>query len=216
MTRRPFLSLVGVAAVTAFAVFIVLVGFSQRHHAPPRGDDAVDRFLAAWRHSRTGTYVVDTTFTRRALNGSEINYFGRTAQRPPERLVLATDGSATLLRPGEVVTCTASPGSKHLQCLSSPTTESYNENVDAELADLEPYVRGTQPLYSVEIDEGGCFVLGRLRFAPTSPYGESATFCFDKKTGAPLSIRVNQGGVVDTTRAHDLRTTVTDRDLQPI
>jgi hypothetical protein len=70
---------------------------------------------------------------------------------------------------------------------------------------LRPYVDGRRPLYAV-VERRGCFALTLLTPAyPTPPYGISADFCFDARTGAPAGSTVRRAGAVDVTvveRAH--------------
>lgn len=177
---------------------------------------AADAFLHAWERSRTTTWVVESTFTRTLEGGPRLTAEARTAQRPPERLVVGL--GAVSGRDGDERFACAAGEDGELECRRVEANRSYAGDVAQELRRLEALVteRGDElALYAVRGADEGCFEL-RLRFRfPAPPYGERATFCFDEETGAPVRTVIEREEGTDTTVADDVRARVTDADLQP-
>lgn len=182
----------------------------------PAAEAPGDRFIEAWRESRSATFVASGTFERFAPStGARLVSEAYLAQDPPRRVqrelggVQGRDGDRVLLCPllpdGETGACR----------FGEPSGTSYAESVDAEVAALAAHVRGDRPLYAVSEGGPGCFDLRRLRFDPVAVYGQAARFCFDPETGAPTLRQVEfDGGVVERVVYTEIRTDVSAGDLE--
>ena len=193
-------------AVAVVASFVLTPG-----PGPVTGQEAVDEFLAAWRASRLGTYVAETTFEREAPNGT-LTAPGRIVQRPPDRIVEQFGGVDGRLA-GKVLRCATDPAGRYA-CTQEAGAGDYEEDVDRELATLASYFVEPKPLYRVSGDGHGCFRLALSLAFPSAPYGDGAQFCFDEATGAPLLTRIVREEGTDTTRTTTVRADVTDEDLE--
>jgi len=176
--------------------------------------DSVAAFVAAYERSRTGTFVVEQTFTRTAPDGRELSYVRRLVQRPPDDRLLVGGGAAEGRLDGRVVRCSTGPDGTS-RCDEGPPARPYADEVAAEVGALRSLVEGREATYDVEAGEPGCWSL-RLRLGvPSPPYGELAGFCFDAETGAPTRLEVRRPEAVDVVEAVEIRATVTDADLRP-
>lgn len=200
---------VAVAAI-ALVVAVVASFLLSPGPGPVTGREAVDAFLAAWRASRFGTYVVETTFEREAPNG-RLSAPGRIVQRPPDRIVEQFGGVEGRLD-GKVLRCATDPSGRYT-CTQQADAGDYADEVDRELATLASYFVDPKPLYRVSGDGHGCFRLALALVFPSAPYGDGAQFCFDAGTGAPLFTRIVREEGTDTTRTTALRAEVTAGDL---
>lgn len=181
-----------------------------------QGDADAEAFVTAYERSRTGTYVVSSTFRRTFLGGTSFTSEATVAQRPPDRLERGL-GSITARVDGRVVLCSTTATGRY-RCQRGRSERSYDSIVDREVEALRGYVEGDVPLYSVAADdeEGrACFDLEQVRPLPAPPYGTAARFCFDDETGALVTLRVERDEAVDLTEATEVRGTVRDRDLTP-
>jgi hypothetical protein len=216
----------GWALVGAFALLLVAAGISgarQQHRidrsvAPP---SAADQLLDAWEASRTGTFVASGTFERRSeVTGSLIASEDVLAQRPPQRRHRQL-GGVEGRDDDRLLVCPALPTEEGEESagaceLGEAGGPSYAESVAAEVAGLQTIVGGADPLYTVRRDAQGCFALEQTRVDPRAPFGRRARFCFDGATGAPTASRVEyEGGIVEVLVVTDIRSEVTDADLQP-
>jgi hypothetical protein len=176
---------------------------------------AAAAFVGAWERSRTTTWQVESTFSRELVSGRSLHAEVLTVQRPPDRLEVGL-GSVEGRRRGGRFACSADPDGE-LRCREVEAGLSYAEEVARDLRRLEVLVteRGRRvALYAVE-ESDGCFDL-RLRFSyPAPPYGQSATFCFDVETGAPVRTVIRRADAVDTTVAREVSGQVDDADLRP-
>jgi hypothetical protein len=176
--------------------------------------EAVEAFLASWERSRTETYRLESEFRRSVQDRSGIAAERVVVQRPPDRVV-TQGGSVEARLDGRLISCATGPDGE-LQCRDRGVAPPYEEEVADELERLEGYVRDERrPPYFVDRIEG-CF---RLRLAVELPaasraYGETARFCFDPDTGAPLRTVVTREGSEDVTEVAELTREVDDRDLR--
>src|SRR4051812_49706066 len=69
---------------------------------------AAPAFLAAWRRSLTGTYVLDERIDRRLVDGRRVTTEARLAQRPPDR-VRVSGGRVEGWRDGRRLACATGP-----------------------------------------------------------------------------------------------------------
>lgn len=219
----------GVLAGAVAAGVLVVTGVLDRAPGPgatattattsdQRADDASDEvataaaeFVAAWRRSRLGTYVVHSTFRRTVAAGGGFTGESSVAQRPPDRLERSF-GSVTARVGDRVVLCRTAAGV--YRCDSGPTRRSYRSVVRGEVALLRGYVEGSAPLYAVAAD-GDCFDLTLGRPLPAPPYGTAARFCFDPDTGATTYLRVERDEATDVTEATSVSADVLVDDLRP-
>lgn len=219
----------GVLAGAVAAGVLVVTGVLDRAPEPgaaattattsdQRADDASDEaataaaeFVAAWRRSRLGTYVVHSTFRRTVAAGGGFTGESSVAQRPPDRLERSF-GSVTARVGDRVVLCRTAAGV--YRCDSGPTRRSYRSVVRGEVALLRGYVEGSAPLYAVTAD-GDCFDLTLGRPLPAPPYGTAARFCFDPDTGATTYLRVERDEATDVTEATSVSADVPVDDLRP-
>lgn len=178
----------------------------------PSGAAARKDFLQAWERSLRGTWHVVSSFER-AGKGATAPLQGQldTVQRPPDRLERQF-GSVTGRVGGRLVGCTPGPDGQP-RCRDGGPAASYDEDVQAELDRLDPYVGGDHPLYRVTAEGNGCFRLDREFEYLAPPYGDQARFCFDAATGARVLTEVHLAEATDITRAVTVVATVTDSDL---
>ena len=177
---------------------------AQRH--------AASAFLAAWRRSLEGTWAVDAVFERR-VGTKRVTYDVHEARRPPDHLRVA-GGTVEGRVNGRVVACTTGADGA-LTCRDGGPAPSYPDEVRKELDLLSGYFFAANPLYRAEASGAGCFhlVLRHPILAP--PYGQTARFCFDAKTGAPSLSEVHKRGSVDVTHTTAVRAEPTAADLTP-
>jgi hypothetical protein len=215
---------VGVALVAVYAVVALWVTVNTLRSdrldpatRPARGEEAAERFVTAWERSRTATFVATGTVERRsATTGATLRSADVVAQRPPQRLHRAF-GGVDGRDDDRVLLCPAAPDGEPASCqLGPPGGPTYEESVQAEVEALRSLVLGPDRVYDVVADGGGCVDLTLRRVEPRAPYGVRARLCFDPATGAPVRREVrHEGGVTETLVVHDLRTRVTDADLEP-
>jgi hypothetical protein len=182
----------------------------------PRGAPAATAFLSTWRASRTGTFVVDSDFTRTLPDGNKLVSTSRLVQRPPDDRLVVGMGSVAGRLGGKIVRCAAAPDGSS-KCLTGADADVYASEVDGELAGLERYVRGDRPLYRViqfDDPQGRCFRLDLAIDLPSPPYGDHALFCFDRGSLAPSLTVIERHEATDRTQATAIRTTVTDDDVR--
>jgi hypothetical protein len=188
-----------------------------------RGEAAAHTFLTAWRESRTATFVVDSDFTRRLLDGNELQATVRLVQRPPSDRLLIGLGSTSGRLDGKILRCAATPVDPSTngisRCFTSVEAQDYTAEVDHEIDGLEAYVLGDRPMYRVvDFAESAdhCFRLDLAVRLPSPPYGNHAMFCFDRPTFAPTLTVIERDEATDRTAATSVRTTVTGADLQVV
>ena len=207
----------GALVVVLFAAACIVLGIRQLRSAPGVGQPVVERFLDAWERSRIETYIVEQQYTRSSLiTKAELTGPTKIAQRPPVRLEVGYDGSVERRDDKRILQCVPGGGSR-TNCAEVAAKRSFLADVRRDLEILRSYVEGPGRLYAITGNGGTdeCFSLRRLRVQPLSPYGEEATFCFDDDTGAPMSIEIREGQVVDRTITLQIIEVVTDNDLRP-
>jgi hypothetical protein len=217
-------TILGSLVVGGYAAALLLATITTRDgelRPGDRGDGAAasEDLIEAWERSRTATFVRTATFERRSPStGSAITSEDVLAQRPPRRLhrqlggVDGRDDRRSILCPAPA------PDSDPLPCTyGEPGGSSYDEDVQAEVDGLRSLVTGPDPVYGVARgDTAGCFDLAQLRVEPRAPFGVEASFCFDDETGAPIDSRVTYaGGIVEVVVVLDLRSQVSEADLEP-
>jgi hypothetical protein len=202
----------GWAVVVVYAALCAAVAVNTaRDDRATRGDEAITQFLEAWERYRSQTYMSEAESRRVSRStGNELPSTLVIAQRPPDRVV-RQHGGITGRRDDQVLSCGARPNGGDPTCTLTPGRRTFDESVDREVEILRTYVTGERPAYRV-VGEGECFTLVRLRPFPTQ-FGLEARFCFDERTGATRSTRVDFGDVEVVTEARTIRTTVTDEDL---
>lgn len=170
-------------------------------------------FLAAWRRSLTATYAVEERIERRLVDGRRVTSDVRLVQRPPDRLRIGS-GTVTARLQGRQYGCTTGTDGK-LGCQAGGPAPSYAKAVTDELAVLRPLVaRATAPYRVARGRDPGCWTLVLRTRLLAPPYGEDATFCYDRATGAPRRAIVHRKEGTDTVTTVNLQTTVGPDDLQ--
>lgn len=203
-----------IVVVSALLGWTPDVGGPETSAAPP-SPQAAEAFVAAWDRSLTGSWVVEGGFERTSLQGrGTLRTPVRTAQRPPERLVVGF-GSAESRLDGRLLSCTTAPDGS-LRCQEGGPAPPYAEERADQVDLIRRYVLGPGPLYLVRDAGGGCFELSLHVPIPAPPYGEQAVFCFDGATGAPVRVEIRRPEAVDVMVATAVRSEVADEDLQPV
>lgn len=192
-----------VAAVVVGVALAVLVALVDEPDPPP----AHEAFLAAWRRSLTGTYVVEHVIERRLVSGRGLSTERTIAQRPPDRIEDGTSGIEGRVG-GRRFGCVPDGG-----CRFGGAARPYRDDVAEEMDLLRAMVDADPPLYRTEYGDDGCFVLVLQARILAPPYGEDATFCFDAETGALVRSVVRRAEATDTTTAVALRAEVRPSDL---
>ena len=222
MRARPG-PLVGRIAVVAWAALLLATAVAEiRAPDHDRTDDhepaAAEALIDAWARSRRATFVTTGTYERRSdVTGAAIASEDVVAQRPPRRLhrqLGGVDGRDD----DRLLVCPAPPpGQDPAPCqLGPPGGRTYEASVERELEGLRAMLLGPDPLYTVREDQPGCFRLDLAHADPRAPFGVEAALCFDPVTGAPAGTRVRHaGGVEEIVVVTDIRTDVTDADLEP-
>ncbi len=218
---------VGWLAVAAYAVLVLAVGLAAvqepdrpRARTEPTAEDVTERLIEAWERSRLATFVTTGTYERRSdVSGAAIASEDVVAQRPPVR-VHRQLGGVEGRNDDRLLVCPAPPAGQEDDrepCrLGRPGPRTYVEAVAQEVAGLRSLLQGPTPLYRVTDGGGGCFDLELVRIDPRAPFGVEASFCFDAATGAPAGSRVrHEGGIEEVVVVTDIRTEVTDADLEP-
>jgi hypothetical protein len=201
----------------ALVAGLAVVGGCTSHHGPMAASPAAQRgaaraFVAAWKRSLEGTWAVDAVFERR-IGTKRITFDVHEARRPPDHLRVA-GGTAEGRINGRIVACTTGAEGV-VTCRDGGPAPPFADDLAKQLAALSGYFAGSAPLYRADLGDAGCFglVLRRTILAP--PYGESARFCFDARTGAPTQVEVRKRGSVDVTRATAVRAEPSAADLTP-
>ncbi len=186
-----------------------------------RGEPAARSFLETWRQSRSATFFVQSDFTRRLPDGSELKQEVRLVQRPPDDRLLIGLGSTSGRLDGKILRCAATPVGESIpgssRCFTSVDAPDYGSEVDREVGELETYVLGDRPLYRVVAFAAvadHCFRLDLALQVPSPPYGNHAMFCFDSTTLAPSLTVIERDEATDRTEATEIRATVAGADLQ--
>jgi hypothetical protein len=210
--------------VAGLLVGMLLAGAVAARDAASHGDEDravppvdtrpadVDAFSRAWLRSRTGTWVVRLSFTRRTAAGGRLDDEIRIAQRPPDRLIVGPLGAVAGRIGGRTVNCgTGATGV--FRCAGREPASPYADEVRREVSTVRSYVAGDAPLYVLR-HEGDCFSLRLSRRYPSPPYGERARFCFDPATGSPTRREVYRAEGSDVQHAVEVRARVDPADLE--
>jgi hypothetical protein len=199
------------------AAALVMLAACTSHHRPAPPSPVAQRkaataFVAAWKRSLEGTWAVDAVFERR-IGTKRITFDVHEARRPPDHLRTA-GGTVEGRVNGQLVACTTGAEGA-LTCSNGGPAPPFADDVAKELATLSGYFAGSDPLYRANQLSGGCFELLLRHAILAPPYGESARFCFDPRTGAPTRVEVRKRGSVDVTRTTAVRAEPTAGDLTP-
>lgn len=216
---------IGWVVVAAYAallagVAVVAVADDDRTGLPASSApaEAAEAFVRAWERSRLATFVAIGTYERHSeVSDASIASEDVVAQRPPRRLHRQLGGVEGRDDDRLIVCPAPPPGEAEAPCrLGPPGGPTYAESVATEVAGLRSFLEGPTPLYAVAPGEPGCFELDLVRVDPRAPFGVEASFCFDAATGAPSRSRVrHEGGIVEVVVVTEIRTEVTDADLEP-
>jgi len=203
------------------ALLVVTAVVEIRAPDRQRTDEGVvpaESLIEAWARSRRATFVSTGTYERRSeVSGAAITSEDVVAQRPPRRLHRQL-GGVEGRDDDRLLVCPAPPPEEDpAPCQLGPAGgPTYEESVAREVDGLRSMLLGSDPLYAVEAGDDGCFRLDLRRPDPRAPFGIEASFCFDLAGGAPLGSRVrHEGGVEERVVVTDVRTEVTDQDLEP-
>ncbi|MFL6205469.1 MAG: hypothetical protein ACJ739_08955 [Acidimicrobiales bacterium] len=215
--------IIGWVIVGVYAAALVTVAVTTEDGDLRPGDRAVDgdathAFVDAWERSLRATFVRSGTFERRSeTTGASITSEDLLAQRPPRR-VHRQLGGVQGRDDQRMILCPAAPeGGEAPECsFGDPEGPTYDQDVDATMANLRALVEGANPVYAVQRADDGCFELAQLRVEPRAPFGVDARFCFDDATGAPTDTRIRYaGGIVEVLAITKVSGTVHDADLEP-
>jgi len=208
--RAPVPVVVALAVLVAGMVAAFVIGTPA---TSTTGEPAARSFLAAWERSRLMTYVVRSDFVRTLPDGNQLKSITTTVQQPPDTRLVSGLGSVSGRLNGMIVGCAASPDVA-TGCVTGAPAPDYRSEVDAQLATLESYVTGPRPLYRVVDFGNDCFRLDLAIAVPSPPYGDSALFCFERRTGAPTLTEIRRPEATDQTIAREIRPDVRSEDLQ--
>jgi hypothetical protein len=176
---------------------------------PPK--PATAEFLAAFRRSLLGTYVVEATFTRQKDGVGTLTSKSEKAQSPPNHLTREFGGITGAMN-GYVIGCSTGPGGEYL-CSPTKAREDYSAFVATAMHNLRSYFAPRGPLYAVVASGKGCFDLTQVGALATAPYGTFAHMCFDPATGAMSYLRENLEDATDTFSAVQIRSQVSAADF---
>jgi hypothetical protein len=207
-----------IGIVVAVAVVAIVVAAVGTFVLAGSGDDeltgtaAADAFVEAYTRSLDATFLVEGELTRTLSDGRTLSSAYLVAQRPPDRIQRSL-GSTSGELGGRTVNCSTPPGGEYT-CAASGETTSWEEQRATTLGALDSYVRGDDPVYSVTVDDQGCFVLERVRPEVEATFGGGARLCFDERYGAVRRLEVErEGGATDVMLAVVITDEVTDADF---
>jgi hypothetical protein len=201
-------------AITGVAIVALLIATGHLVTTIRFGSaDASDGFIQAWTRSRTGTFVVDSTWQRQLDDGSTLDASERLAQAPGRRIVRQFSGISGEID-GKAIDCYTMPGSTFQCAAAQPTGESFDQSVADETRNVTDAIRAPGgPRYAVRTDDHGCYSLTQTRAYPDPTFGRNAVLCFDGDTGALASSERHFDGVVERIKAVSIRTDVGDDDF---
>jgi hypothetical protein len=203
---RPILTAALVGAVgVVIAAAIVITGFRPARKQPPV-PDAAAAFVTAWRAHLLASWSVDEIQQRTTSGGTTVRFQIHVAQRPPDSVEVA-GGTVDARRGSTLIACATPPGGDHPVCRLSPTTRTWDQEVDIQIAALRTVLQGRRAVYRVVGTGRDCFRFDLTAPAATLPvtFGRGASYCLDPRTGAVRSSTVRVVGAVDaiaTVRAH--------------
>jgi hypothetical protein len=201
-----------VALVAATAFLGVELWLTRSDDEGLSGARAADALVAAYTRNLDATYLVEGQSTRTLDDGRTLSSAYLVVQRPPDRLQRSL-GSTTGDVGGRSVNCSVSPEGDY-SCAASGAAEPWEQQRATILAALDTYVRGDDPVYTVDVDDAGCFVLNRRRTEPDATYGKGARLCFDPRFSALRRLEVQRdGGATDVMLADRITDEVTDADF---
>jgi hypothetical protein len=203
-----------VGVVTGVVVVALLVATGHLVTTVRFGDrDAGDDFVRAWSQSRSGTFVVDSSWQRRLDDGSTLDSSERLVQAPGRRIVRQFGGITGELD-GRTIDCYSVPGSSFQCGPGQPTGESFDAGVAQEAKDVSDAINSPGgPRYRVRTDDHGCYQLTQTRAYPDPTFGRSAELCFDADTGALRSSERHFDHVVEQITSISIRTQLQPSDF---
>ena len=176
------------------------------------GPAAADALVEAYTRSLDATFLVEGELTRTLDDGRTLSSAYLTVQRPPDHLQRSLGATSGDLN-GRTVNCSTPPGGEYT-CAASGPAVSWAEQRSTTLGALDSYVRGDDPVYDVNVDDAGCYVLVRRRTELDATYGRGARLCFDPTYAALRRLEVQRdGGATDVMLASRITDQVTDADF---
>ncbi|MGH9042101.1 MAG: hypothetical protein ACRDZ3_17925 [Acidimicrobiia bacterium] len=175
-------------------------------------------FLDAYEESRRATWLITYDFTRRLLNGSNLDLDVTELNRPPDHLIAGLGGLQGRIG-GREVTCEVVES--ETRCGPEGPAVSFETVLADQLSELADVLQPPAKWYAVEAggdrDVAGeaarCFTLRRVAAVFSPPYGERAEFCFAASDGAPLLNRIERREGTDQRQAIEVSRQVSDADL---
>ena len=192
------------------------------------GPEAAESFLAEYRRSRLGTWAVEQSHRRTLADGRVITDTQHRAQAPGHSLVevpgsidLVAGGRANRCGPGDpsvpadAGAAAAQPsaqsgsGAPRVVCVDAGAAPDAATEVAADVTNLgvalTPSGPRRAPVYAVRTDGQGCWVLRLVLARKAPPFGARATFCFDRRTAAPMFTEVVRAEATDVVRTVAIR-----------
>ncbi|MCB1249897.1 MAG: hypothetical protein KDB36_10845 [Acidimicrobiales bacterium] len=201
-----------VGAVVGVLVAAALVSTGVLRLPPADDAEVAGRFLVSWQRYRMATFSVAADVTRVRSDGGRLTTQRLEIQQPPDRII-QEHGSVTGRLGGRQVNCSLDPSGNQVCGATGAVVPAWEDEVAEELAVLRGYVAGEQRIYDVTQD-GTCFDLTMVRVLPDIPYGDRARFCFDRETGALVTLdRQLDGDIREEMRAVAVSPAVDPTDL---
>ena len=192
---KPFRWLIG--GVLLGAIAVVPIAIHDSNHSGNGASQArkdARAFVKEYRLSRNSHFRAAQEF-KRLKDGVPVIGFEIIIDQDPPRYSNSSGSNQHFIFAGYQVNCAKTD--VDLQC-SKQSAASWPEMVDGEARDLENYFFSSAPIYSVKRQKNDCFQLQNIYPEyPSPPYGDSARFCFDKKTHVPVSKDVVRGHFSD-------------------
>ena len=178
------------------------------------GPDALEELVAAWERYRSGTFVVESAWSRKMkATDSTLESSVFLAQSPPDRVVIQHGATRGQLN-GRPIFCGTGPEGDYDCTLADRAAPDHREELEQEVASWRSFAAGETPLYTFSWDGRDCFELTLADLAyPDPPYGTRSEICFDEETGALRLLRRELPTAVEEQRAVTIRTEVTAADL---
>ncbi|MGI9600284.1 MAG: hypothetical protein ACR2QE_00240 [Acidimicrobiales bacterium] len=169
-------------------------------------------FLGAWQQWRTTDVVLTGAFSRERPDGERLESETVIAQVGDQRIVSRLGGAEGYDGTDKIRCVNESNG--EVRCDRTPTGESAEERLAAELDQWATYLSGSPPYYRAGRSDAvaglDCFELVLTRANPTADFGTVALFCF-AVDGPLLHTRIDYAnGLVETTDITTVQTEAID------